>query len=76
MSLLHNDFRIQPLDSMAAWVRRLNFLFPVQPLLTFIYANFILQIYQAKLHIKSTKNGLFLNSGRLCRFATTSEGYA
>jgi len=26
-SLLHNDFRIQPLDPMALWVRRLNSLF-------------------------------------------------
>ena len=34
-SLLLNDFRIQPLDPMAAWDRRLNSLFPIQPLLTF-----------------------------------------
>jgi len=39
MGLLQNDFQIQPLDSMAVWVRRLNFLFTIQLSLTVIYVN-------------------------------------
>ena len=35
MSLLHNDFRIQPLDSMAVRDRGLNSLFPKHLFLTF-----------------------------------------
>ena len=37
LSLLHNDFRIQRLDSMAVWDRRLNSLFPKHLFLTFLY---------------------------------------
>jgi hypothetical protein len=35
LSLLHNDFRIQSLDSTVAWDRRLNSLFPKHLFLTF-----------------------------------------
>ena len=76
MSLLHNDSRTQPLDSVAVWNRRLNSLFPIQPLLTFIYINVSCGLIQAKFRVKSLKNGLSINSGRSCRFATTSEDCA
>ncbi len=60
LSLLHNDSRTQPLDSMAVWVRRLNSLFPIQPLLTFVYVNRVLPTCQTKLHVKLLKKQLFL----------------
>jgi len=76
LSLLHNDFRIQPLDSMAAWDRWLNSLFPIQPLLTFSYVNNVLPILQANIDVNLPKNGPIVNSSRPFRFATASEHYA
>lgn len=44
MSLLHNDFRIQPLDSTAVRDRRLNSLFPEHLFLTFYRVSRFCQI--------------------------------
>jgi len=76
LSLLHNDFQIQPLNSMAAWDRRLNPLFPIQSLLTFIYINVSCGLIQARFRIKSLKNSFSINSSRPFRFATTSKDCA
>jgi len=46
------------------------------PFLNFLYVIVFLPINLAKLHVKSLKNGLSLNSSRLFHFATTSKGYA
>ncbi len=70
MSLLHNDFRIQPLGPMA------QFSVSHTAFVNFFIYNRVLPTCQAKLHVKTPKNGLFLNSNRLCRFATTLEDCA
>jgi hypothetical protein len=48
LSLLHNDFQIEPLDSVAVSVKRLNTLFAVQPLLTLICVNRVLPATQVQ----------------------------
>jgi hypothetical protein len=64
MSLLRNDFQIQPLDSMAVRDRRGNSLFPKHLFLTFMWYR-ILPKTQQKCTSKRIKTTFLLNPAGL-----------
>ena len=60
LSLLHNDLRTQPLEPMALWDRRLNSLFPILPLLTFLYVIVFCRLVKKNYMSNLQKTAFFL----------------
>ena len=65
LSLLHNDFRIQPLGSMAVWGRRVNSLFPKHLVFTFFYVIVFLPKIRQNCTSKLFKTAFLLNPAGL-----------